>query len=570
MCRYQERVCVGVIGLCLSLLSGSHAAASCSQLPVDCSTFYIGSTQRQVPSVRIAQTLEYDDILLNLPPLPQFPPAPTLPLPQFPPAPEINIDPGKIFRDAIEQTGNLVGGVIEGLKQIADRTGDTLLRQAAVNATELLRNVEENTKKAVADALASTDKAVADTSRNILKSINDGIDAGRALERFGQREIAGMNDVLANTQRRLSEGKIVDAVWHSMTEKVSGSVDNGLAATEESELIDQGVQWAATAAGGPGGAALYVAVKEYKRTGNLEAMMRAGALAYASSAGLGDISNMPASSVPDAMKKAAMAGTYGAVAVAAAGGNTDQMTQAFLKSGGTVLVQSGQDYVGKNYVDPARKSLMKGGDVYCARASGLSCKEIGDWYQQNSQNLKEIRDRTQRVVTQRPTVKVSKDGQWAVSWQTFKLNNGQERVLAVLTDIGKDTNYRRSIDQIAALTKPAQGRQGDWVAVGDMGVPPKFFTRVRPDRGNARPQQGDILKANKMVNIRLGAGVWKYTARCLKPGQEIRVVAVQRETQRGTRNTQDWVRFAAVPGAGPDSSLSSPCNISERVAENPQ
>jgi hypothetical protein len=77
-----------------------------------------------------------------------------------------------------------------------------------------------------------------------------------------------------------------------------------------------------------------------------------GVITGVTSAGYASTGAMPAGSVGEVAKKAYVTGAIGGISVAASGGDEAAVRDAFLKSGGMVVVQSGQSYLNKTYVNP--------------------------------------------------------------------------------------------------------------------------------------------------------------------------------------------------------------------------
>ena len=46
----------------------------------------------------------------------------------------------------------------------------------------------------------------------------DAVDAAKAIGKFAERQVSGTFDTLSDAERRVREGKIVDAVWHQATD----------------------------------------------------------------------------------------------------------------------------------------------------------------------------------------------------------------------------------------------------------------------------------------------------------------------------------------------------------------
>jgi len=148
-------------------------------------------------------------------------------------------------------------------------------------------------------------------------------------------------------------------------------------AAQESDLVRVAGQIAASAYGGPGGAAAYAAWLTYNQTKDVGLALRVGAITGAAAYATGAVGKIPNASAAGAIdsgaiaEKTIMAGAIGGIAVAAAGGDQQAIQEGFLKAGGAVLVQSVYEAETKHTLD-ARASK---GDAYCMAAvdSNVAC-----------------------------------------------------------------------------------------------------------------------------------------------------------------------------------------------------
>lgn len=232
------------------------------------------------------------------------------------------------------------------------------VQHAAEQAAELNRNIKSNLEKAGKDAEAEVGR--------VGRNLEDSAQAiGRYLERQGQ----GVGQTLSNAERRVREGKVVDALWHLSTEPLQRTSDNAALAVQESAYLNTIAQVAATAYGGPAGAAAYASWLTYKQTGNADLALRAGILTYATSSAFASAGEMKAATATEIAKKAAVTASIGGLAVAAAGGDETAIQQGFLKAGAMVLVQDGYRRVTGSDID-GRSSE---GEAYCMTAQGETC-----------------------------------------------------------------------------------------------------------------------------------------------------------------------------------------------------
>lgn len=232
------------------------------------------------------------------------------------------------------------------------------VQHAADQAKELNKNTKWNLEKAGRDTEAEVGR--------FGHSLEDAAHAiGHYLEHQGQ----GAGETLSNAERRLREGKVVDALWHLSTEPYQHTSDNAALAVQESEYLNTVAQVAATAYGGPNGAAAYAAWLTYTQTGNADLALRAGVLTFATSTAFASAGGMSTATTSDIARKAAVTAAIGGLAVAAAGGDENAVQQGFLKAGAMVLVQDGyKKYTGTNLDGRASE-----GDAYCMTAQDAAC-----------------------------------------------------------------------------------------------------------------------------------------------------------------------------------------------------
>jgi hypothetical protein len=115
--------------------------------------------------------------------------------------------------------------------------------------------------------LNTYEKAINDAVWNAAKAADDILDAGKAAVRLVDNQIKDQGKAISNAEKRVREGKVVDAVWHLGTDKAKSENTNWSTAAQESELLRTGMQTAATFYGGPAGAAAFAAWYRYNATG---------------------------------------------------------------------------------------------------------------------------------------------------------------------------------------------------------------------------------------------------------------------------------------------------------------
>lgn len=231
------------------------------------------------------------------------------------------------------------------------------------------KSTTEAAQKALGGVTAVYTKAWKDVGQQARASFDDTVEAAKAAERFGERQLQLNLDSAKKSLEQAKEGKYIDAIWGDARRRAEGTESNAFKATQESKVINAGAQAAAVTYGGPGGAAAYAAWSTYRATGDANLAFRAG-LASAAQAQFGTtIQGMPAGTAGEAVRKAALAGAAGGIAVAAAGGDEKAIQEGFLKAGGSVLLQVGSDKA-KAYV---AKSGEAGQALVCISAKDVDC-----------------------------------------------------------------------------------------------------------------------------------------------------------------------------------------------------
>lgn len=414
---------------------------------------------------------------------------------------------------------SLPGGIIPD-NPIDPKSWEQKLRQigdiAGAVATQTLNVImvgaPETMKKAINDALNSADKAVSDAARNLVTVANDIVDAGQAMERYAERKLSGLGQVVSDAEARARQGKVFDAVWHSVVDPIVQEAANSLQVGEESKLIGEAQTAAAQIYGGPGGSAALASARAYKKTGNVDLAFRVGVMTYASSSMSTTADSMPQGTLGEVLKKAGAAGAIGGVVAAASGGDQDEIVKAFMKSGGAVIVQSGEAYAEKNIKNP----LIAKADSYCFSATGSNCTDVKTWYDQKSGLIREYQKKIATGDTSDIGMLLAKNKQWMITWNKAALKAGDVGSASIaFTYIGEGSMHRTAILTLvdlgdkknSPLAKQVLQRQSAaipqrWVALQDYGAADYFFTKVVPQNDAAPFKEGDIIRALRSVYIR--------------------------------------------------------------------
>jgi len=301
------------------------------------------------------------------------------------------------------KAGGLIGDAVEGLcggcgagKKL-DEKHDEVKKEVPVygNAEEAtsktVQQTAEETKKLSEKALKETGNAINDTVKTLTtgkahgdiaetfeKAVNDTFqeanragrninDAAIAAGNFLENQTQSYGVMLSDAERRLREGKLVDAIWHIGTDPLKHSERNFGKAVTESSLLNDVATATASVYGGAAGAAAYAAWLTYNRTGDLNLALKAGVIAGATSQGLKVVNGMPIGTTEEFVKKTLASASIGGAAVAASGGGERQIIEAFVKGAAITVARehyksrTNQEIEGKAPTKPAIAKLDREG-----------------------------------------------------------------------------------------------------------------------------------------------------------------------------------------------------------------
>jgi hypothetical protein len=445
-------------------------------------------------------------------------------------------------------TVNLSDAVFPGLKKLVEAGVDSNnqeLAAAARNVEALGTKLDKETQTAITNAVNNPVQAVKDAVVTHLKAVNDAVDAVRASARFAERTVNGYGDVLSSAESRVREGKVVDAVWHLYTDKLGTENENAAKFMQESETARQAAQVAVATYAGPAGTAAFAAWEAYNSSGhNVEAAIRAGVYAYVVRKGYARANAMPTRTVDALVKKAAVTAAVHGMAVAAAGGNRDDILRAASEAGLSVIVQGGQAFVTKKYANRAKSNA----DTFCMDAVKKSCTAANRWIKQSKDRLEQYKATADALPNSVPT----EDGLWAISWDKQSLLDRYSMAPGVvLTYIGEGSSYREQVLDIASVGDPTKFNPPvidptNWAAFRAPGGTKFYFDRVSPPGAASSVTPDDLLRANTLVNVRPGpaGGGWGDAIDIITPGETVKVLeVVTADTKIGP---QEWIRFERV------------------------
>lgn len=392
--------------------------------------------------------------------------------------PKIDGDVGKAAegaKDIIKETAKFGDNVLTTIAKAGGDTVVTLEKAGGDTFTTLTKaggDTVNTVVKAGQDGLATYTKAWRDSSEQAKRSFQDTVDAGSAILNYGINQLKSWDTSIKAAEKRVREGKVVDAIWGLSVEPLQASEANFARATQESKLIATAAQSAASVYGGPGGAAAYAAWSVYRSTGDVDQAIRAGILSAATAQVGTPGAAMPSSTMSAAIKKAAVAGAAGGLAVAAAGGDEKAITEGFLKAGGAVLLQASADKV--TSFSPKAKDAWDA--VHCISARDVDCLSnttwardakgriltdadgkprvdprkldpqtyIGHWSSFDPNSVEGKLSETYQKMSRLPKVEAIPllKGQWVLTWSAGKdATNPLGQPLAVLTYVGTDRRF---------------------------------------------------------------------------------------------------------------------------------
>ncbi len=255
---------------------------------------------------------------------------------------------GGALGDLGRAVGSAVGGDVGKAITKASDEGDKAHKQIK-ETNPVYKAVEENGSKAVRDTATATAKALADADRERRQAEKQIEGAVKAASNFTENQFKSVGGSLSNAEERLREGKILDAAFHLGTDQITNTSSNAAQAVQKSPLLNQVAAAAASTYGGPAGAAAYASWLTYETTGDLEAALKAGALAGASSYANQYSQDVQAIDLSPELKKEIAQFSVNAAAIAASGGSEQDVLNA-LKVQATSAATSQVKALGEQWV----------------------------------------------------------------------------------------------------------------------------------------------------------------------------------------------------------------------------
>lgn len=292
----------------------------------------------------------------------------------------------KKAKEAEENTRKALKAVEDGIQQGADaltqgageviKVHEKVWQEAEIIARKTIKeigNAAEDLRILAEEGTCGGDicDALKATATFVESSINDG---GKAIE---------------TAEKRVAEGKPIDALWHLSIAPSNITQDNAAKAVMQSSVLRAVGQTAATAYGGPAGAAAYAAWLAYHESGgNIELALKTGAIAGATAYAMSAISNdAPTADLikdvkgDEILQRAIMTGAVSGAGVALSGGSKEDVEKAFVTGAVTSVIRDSYKELTKSNLEDRMKAST--GDGYCLKAapdSGLSCLPPRDAY----------------------------------------------------------------------------------------------------------------------------------------------------------------------------------------------
>ena len=423
--------------------------------------------------------------------------------------PKVDGDVGKAGEKAKEAASNIrresvkLGQDTLTIIQLAGGNTVRTLQQAGGDTVATLQTAGGDTintfVKTGKDATATYVKAWKDTADQTKRSFQDTVDASTAAANYTINQLKAYESTLSSAEKRLREGKVLDSMWGLAIEPLQASEANFAKATQESTLIATGAASAAAVYGGPGGAAAYAAWSTYRATGNADQALRAGLLAAVTAQAGTSFSAMPSGTMGEVLKKSAMAGAAGGIAVAAAGGDEQAIKEGFLKSAGAVLVQAGNDKA-KAYAPKVKDAWDT---VQCISARDLDCMSKTTW----------ARDEKGKILTDangKPRIDPKKlnPQQYIGKWTGIDLNSVEGKKNSIVAKISQLPKIEaiplmknRWILSWTASKTSSIGYGQPTVVLTYVGPNPPFDSSVRYGRGEVAPSWIDGGIDTNLPNI---------------------------------------------------------------------
>lgn len=191
------------------------------------------------------------------------------------------------------------------------------------------------------------EKAIKDVVRELENAGENIVEAVNAAGNFVENQFESYGKILSETEKRIFEGKIIDAVWHIGIDHLKHTEDNAAVAFMESSLLTSIASSLATIYGAPYGGAAFAAWLTYKKTGDLTLAIKTGTITYLTQQSLGSAKSIQGSDISGIAKRTLATSLIGGASIAAIGGSEKDLIDGMLK--GAALTLCNEYY--KSYVN---------------------------------------------------------------------------------------------------------------------------------------------------------------------------------------------------------------------------
>jgi hypothetical protein len=446
---------------------------------------------------------------------------------------------GEQAKDSVNNAAKEVGKGLENISKEAAIAVNNLAKTLEIAANDIGANVSKSNE----DVKAEIGRAGKDTEQAVSA-------VGRYMERMGQSAVPA----LEQASIRVREGKVIDAIWHLNVAPYQDGSKNAALAMTESSVLNTVAQVAATAYGGPQGAAAYAAWLTYEQTGDAALAVKVGVLAGAANYAMAQAGKMPSTTEYELMKKTVVTGAIGGTAVAAAGGNESAVKEAFLKAGAMVVVQD----TFKDMTTHDLSGKASEGEPYCITVATVDCAPPSESYVRNPDGSLALDDRgvpkfdVSRMDPKRPMVGLKDPratfseqsvvmkgfskvpgmngmavfhDQWAMKWDMNSFTTPTSIVPAVvLTYWGLGAPYYVGLQKTAV-----EAKQQDMAMLNRMIAPPPSNSESEKENTG----MSTVGNADKDGNPAVSLGVRQndiVQSYLCSHGSMARVIAVERST----------------------------------------
>jgi hypothetical protein len=292
----------------------------------------------------------------------------------------------------------------------ADKEATRLKKNIDREATKAKQNVDREATRLKGNLEAEATKGQQDIAKELTRAKKDVGEAVKVATRFVESELESAGKTLSESERKLREGKVLEAVWHLASQPVLDTKGAVAKSITESKLLSQVAATAATAYGGPAGAAAYSAWITYETTGSLDYAIKAGVTAGIASSGGAYANGLPQETINEQVKKELVKASVNAAAVAASGGTEEDIKKAFMKSANS-SIKAGTDDAVRAWVDKEitpiagkleKPSLKEDERAKVIRKATVLAKDVDKF----SKQWASLKTQADRLYTAQPSSKI--------------------------------------------------------------------------------------------------------------------------------------------------------------------